>query len=874
LGFRLLWLLLSLLLVPVSASAHAAITASFESPPSGPVAGVQVVRGWAFVTEPGDTIARVELVVDGAPAMMIPCCGERADVAAAHPQYPPAVTLRSGWGLTLNWSLLPPGLHTVQVEITTAQRQQWRSEVRVVEVVTVGGFEFLDLLSLADATVRLEDDEIVLENVRVRDKASGQEREVTLRLRWDPNAQTLSLSGAITTASLTSLRSTLRGVLTPMWQWLARASGAREVQAGAGIVSEWESPSADALVSGVQVIRAWMFAEEVGVPIAAVRVVLDGRIATTLPCCSARGDVAAAFPDNPNALESGAALVVNYGNLTAGPHVLGLEIEAANGAMVAFTRAITALKIGGFDFLDQFDLSQAAVRLEGEEIALTDVRVREETSGHEKVLTLRFRWDTATQGFVLAANDPPVASDQRLETEHNHAVTVTLRAQDADGDPLRFEVVDGPAHGQLTGKPPLVHYTPDPVFLGEDRFTFLAQDFASASNVATVTITVTAALTPTNAPPQVDLDPTNLSGQQPNFTTTFTEDSGLQPIVSPLMTVTDPDSATLVSVTATLTNVLDTGQEVLAADPATVTPNTPIVATYNATNGELRLTGSALLSQYQAALRTLTYTNASQNPDPTDRLIRIVANDGAATSTPVTSTVSIRTVNDQPTFTATNPPAVAENAGPQTLTGWATFNPVAPEETGQTVLAYTVSAVSNPGLFTTLPAVATDGTLTYTPAANTVGTSTFTVTVQDDGGTANGGVDTSAPQTFTITVTAVNKAPTFTKGADQTVLEDAGAQTVSPWATGMDDGDPGVTQTLIFLITNNTNPNLFSAGPAVDAATGALTYTPAPNANGSATITLVVRDDGGTANGGPLMTPPASLLDRIKRSMKMPGRRR
>ena len=75
LSFRLLWLLLSLFLVPVSAPAHAAITALFESPPSGPVSGVQVVRGWAFVTEPGDTIARVELVVDGAPAMTIPCCG-------------------------------------------------------------------------------------------------------------------------------------------------------------------------------------------------------------------------------------------------------------------------------------------------------------------------------------------------------------------------------------------------------------------------------------------------------------------------------------------------------------------------------------------------------------------------------------------------------------------------------------------------------------------------------------------------------------------------------------------------------------------------------------------------------------------------------
>ena len=129
-------------------------------------------------------------------------------------------------------------------------------------------------------------------------------------------------------------------------------------------------------------------------------------------------------------------------------------------------------------------------------------------------------------------------------------------------------------------------------------------------------------------------------------------------------------------------------------------------------------------------------------------------------------------------------------AVPQTLTGWATFNPGAPEETGQTVLAYTVSAVSNPGLFTTLPAVATDGTLTYTPATNTVGTSTFTVTVQDDGGTANGGVDTSAPQTFTITVTVVDDPPVAVNDT-ATVTEDDPATTLNVLANDTDvDGGP------------------------------------------------------------------------------------
>ena len=36
-----------------------------------------------------------------------------------------------------------------------------------------------------------------------------------------------------------------------------------------------------------------------------------------------------------------------------------------------------------------------------------------------------------------------------------------------------------------------------------------------------------------------------------------------------------------------------------------------------------------------------------------------------------------------------------------------------------------------------------------------------------------------------IAVAVVNDAPSFTKGADQTVLEDAGAQTVPGWATAI-----------------------------------------------------------------------------------------
>ena len=91
-----------------------------------------------------------------------------------------------------------------------------------------------------------------------------------------------------------------------------------------------------------------------------------------------------------------------------------------------------------------------------------------------------------------------------------------------------------------------------------------------------------------------------------------------------------------------------------------------------------------------------------------------------------------------------------------------------------------------------------------------------------------------------INVTAVNDAPTFTKGADQTVLEDAAAQTVAGWATAISAGPANESgQTLTFSSTN-TNNALFSVQPAV-APDGTLTYTPAANAYGSATVTVRLR---------------------------------
>ena len=228
---------------------------------------------------------------------------------------------------------------------------------------------------------------------------------------------------------------------------------------------------------------------------------------------------------------------------------------------------------------------------------------------------------------------------------------------------------------------------------------------------------------------------------------------------------------------------------------------------------------------------TVTYSPAPNYNGPDSFSYTI--SDGHGGTATATVSVAVLAVNDAPSFTKGPDQSAATNSGAQTVPGWATAISAGPADESGQFLTFIVSN-TNHSLFSAQPLIAPNGTLTYSLAPNTTGTSTVTVVLQDDGGTANGGIDTSAAQTFTITVTAVNDAPSFTKGADQTVHEDAGPQTVPGWATAISAGPANESgQTLNFIVSNN-NTALFSAQPAI-AANGTLTYTPAANANGSAT---------------------------------------
>ncbi|MBD2005985.1 MULTISPECIES: choice-of-anchor Y domain-containing protein [Cyanophyceae] len=167
-----------------------------------------------------------------------------------------------------------------------------------------------------------------------------------------------------------------------------------------------------------------------------------------------------------------------------------------------------------------------------------------------------------------------------------------------------------------------------------------------------------------------------------------------------------------------------------------------------------------------------------------------------------TATITVNPINDAPTFVAGGNQNAIAGSGLQTVAGWASkFNPGATEST-QSVDSYIVNVTSNPGIFATPPTIdPLTGNLTYTPTATigTATTATVQVQVKDNGGTANGGVDTSVVQTFQITVNP--GTPTVSIQAIDADAAEAGANTGTYQITRT--GNTTGNLTVKFAVSNN-----------------------------------------------------------------------
>ena len=208
--------------------------------------------------------------------------------------------------------------------------------------------------------------------------------------------------------------------------------------------------------------------------------------------------------------------------------------------------------------------------------------------------------------------------------------------------------------------------------------------------------------------------------------------------------------------------------------------------------------------------------------------VAVVNSDGVVTG--------ITIMNAGSGYDSSSPPRVRIASG-QTLTITATSN--------------NLSLIPNP-VFSFTGQGNNSGVLTYTPAQNASGIATITLSMMDSGGTLNSGMDTLT-QTFNVTITPVNQAPTLdpiTVLMPQ-ILENAGQQTINLTGITTGTGDLGQSITGVFATSNNPNviPNPTTIFPPNNS-TGMLTFTPVPFASGSATITVTVMDNGGTVGGG------------------------
>jgi len=154
------------------------------------------------------------------------------------------------------------------------------------------------------------------------------------------------------------------------------------------------------------------------------------------------------------------------------------------------------------------------------------------------------------------ATENPVADDQSVVTLQDNAIDITLTGSDPNGDALSYAIENDPASGALVGAAPDVTYTPNGGFLGNDSFTFVANDGELISYAATVSITVR-----TNTAPVSDDD---------DFSTD--EDTALD-VAAPGVLDGDMDDDND-PMTVTLVNTVANGALNLAADGSfTYAPN-------------------------------------------------------------------------------------------------------------------------------------------------------------------------------------------------------------------------------------------------------------------------------------------------------------
>lgn len=228
--------------------------------------------------------------------------------------------------------------------------------------------------------------------------------------------------------------------------------------------------------------------------------------------------------------------------------------------------------------------------------------------------------------------------------------------------------------------------------------------------------------------------------------------------------------------------------------------------------------------------------------NPTIQLLNPTPGDNTVVFANVSLLPHWPTRNEAPSFNTGINQTVLEDSGPRSIAFWATAIKAGPSYESWQQVSF-ICSNNNNALFSVQPAVSTNGTLTFTPATNANGIATVTIWARDDGGTADGGQDTSPPKTFLITVQAVNDPPI---AAPDTIYVYWNSTTTLDLSNLlMNDSDPEGDPLTITALTPGENTAAVTL-----TATDSLLYTPTPGVSGPASFTYLVSDGkGGQATG-------------------------
>ncbi|MEI6604593.1 MAG: Ig-like domain-containing protein, partial [Verrucomicrobiota bacterium] len=369
---------------------------------------------------------------------------------------------------------------------------------------------------------------------------------------------------------------------------------------------------------------------------------------------------------------------------------------------------------------------------------------------------------TVTITVTGGTNQPPVAAAQSVSTAEDTPKPITLLATDANGDALNYSIVTQPASGSLSGIAPNVTYTPAANYNGIASFTFRANDGSVDSNVATVTITVTAVndapvatsqsvSTSKNTAKTITLQATDVESSPLTYTTitqpAYGSLGGIAPNLTytPVTGYTGPDSftfkandGTLDSAPATviITVTVVNDAPVAIAQSVSTPEDTAKAITLLATDADSNPLTYATVAQPAHGTLSGIVPNVTYTPSPNYNgadSFTFKANDGLVDSLPATVTIMVTAINDAPVATAQNVSTAKNTAKAITLT--------ATDPDNNPLTYATVTSPTHGTLSGTAP------NLSYTPTTDYTGADSFTFKAND------GSLD-SAPAIVTLTVTS------------------------------------------------------------------------------------------------------------------------